>query len=146
MLAAAPEMTTTKADGDAPPERQPITSSELFPARLESLDENGLAWKELLCHELAIATGDARRNIPPDQEKLGAALAGANKRGLLPHEQPVFKALEKFIDPRVFGAQHPHLGAVLAKVASQGTRVELGQGRHPTGRQARPQVLLRAPV
>jgi hypothetical protein len=40
--------------------------------------------------------------VPSDQAGLKVALAQAAVRGLLPHEAPVFRALDKFIDPPEF--------------------------------------------
>ena len=37
--------------------------------------------------------------VPSDQAALKSGLEEANVRGLLPHDQPVFRALDKFIDP-----------------------------------------------
>ena len=67
------------------------------------VEEAGMAWQELLCHELTAATGHRGPPIvPADQALLKLALAEATVRGLLPHEAPVFRALDKFIDPPEF--------------------------------------------
>jgi hypothetical protein len=64
---------------------------------LGKINEAGMAWQELLTVELLDAVGG--RGKPPSQPKLKEGLAQAHARGMLPTEEPVFKALDKFIDP-----------------------------------------------
>jgi len=94
------KLRTMCRDASWGPLRALLEASEGGPFDGKKMDEAGMAWQELLCHELSVATGS--RGVPSDQAGLKVALAQAAVRGLLPHEAPVFRALDKFIDPPEF--------------------------------------------
>ena len=77
--------------------RKALEAADAAAGPAAAMEENMLAWQELLTYELIKACGG--RGVASDQAALKSGLEEANVRGLLPHDAPVFRALDKFIDP-----------------------------------------------
>ena len=92
--------------------RSELEKAEADGGHLGRMEESAIIWQEVICHELIVATGHrGPPPVPSNQAGLKVALAQAHLRGLLPHESPVFRALDKFIDPPEYEIDLEYEGA-----------------------------------